>query len=84
MSGSRVGARPAGDAYVSNHLHLHDEDVPRFEPWLGVMASSVVPVVIALYAHSRFLIPLIIATAVLFLTSLLMLRRQTVRRGRRR
>lgn len=65
---------------MSNHPQSHDDDVPRFEPWLGVMASSVVPVVVALYVHSRYLVPLIVATVVLFLFSLVMLRRQTVRR----
>jgi hypothetical protein len=65
---------------MSNHPHSHDDDVPRFEPWLGVMASSVVPVIVGLYVHSRYLVPLIVATVALFLFSLVMLRRQTVRR----
>ena len=65
---------------MSNHLHSHDENSPRFEPWLGVMASSLVPAVAAVYLHSRFLLSLIVATVVLFLASLVMLRRQTVRR----
>jgi len=64
---------------MSNHQQAHDDDIPRFEPWLGVMASSLIPAVIALYA-SRFLIPSIVATVALFLTGLLMLRRQRVRR----
>jgi len=78
---------------VSNHLNSHkshdpcdvrdshDEDIPRFEPWLAVMASSFVPIVIALNLHARFLAPLVVATVVLFLAGLMMLRRQTVRRG---
>ena len=59
----------------------HDEDIPRFEPWLAVMASSFIPIVIALNLHARFLAPLVVATVVLFLAGLMMLRRQTVRRG---
>ena len=69
---------------MSNHPHSHDAHIPRFEPWLGVMASSAVPAVITLFVHSRFLMPLIAATVVLFLASLLMLRRQTVRASRDR
>jgi len=64
---------------MSNHQHADDDDIPRFEPWLGVTASSLIPAVMALYA-SRVLIPSIVATVALFLTGMLMLRRQTVRR----
>ena len=64
---------------MSNHQRADDDDIPRFEPWLGVTASSLIPAVIALYA-SRVLIPSIVATVALFLTGMLMLRRQTVRR----
>jgi len=66
-----------------NHLaQSHEEDIPRLEPWLWVLASSVIPVVLALYAHSGFVIPSIVATVALFLTGLAMLRRDTVRRRR--
>jgi hypothetical protein len=65
---------------MSNHPNSHDDGIPRFEPWLAVMAASIVPVVIALCVHSRFLMPLIVTTVALFLASLLMLRHQTVRR----
>jgi hypothetical protein len=66
-----------------NHLaQSHDEEIPRLEPWLWVLASSVIPVILALYAHSGFVIPSIAATVVLFLTGLVMLRRDTVRRRR--
>ena len=66
---------------MSNHQHADDDDIPRFEPWLGVTASSLIPAVIALYA-SRVLIPSIVATVALFLTGMLMLRRQTVASSR--
>lgn len=63
---------------MSSHPHSHDEDIPRFEPWLGVMASSFIPAAIGVYAHS-FIAPLTVGTVALFLTSLFMLRRQTLR-----
>lgn len=69
---------------MSNHqLHdqqQRDQDIPRFDPWLRVLASSVIPVVLALYVHHRFLIPAVVAAVVLFLAGLVMLRRDTVRR----
>jgi hypothetical protein len=66
---------------MSAHFHSHDDDIPRFEPWLGVMLSSFIPAVVGLYVHARFLGPLIVATVTLFLVSLWMLRRQTMRRA---
>jgi uncharacterized membrane protein YfcA len=63
---------------VSVYENSHD-DIPRFEPWLGVMASSAGPALIALYLP-RYFVPLIVAAVALFLASLVMLRRQTVRR----
>lgn len=53
---------------------LHD-DVPRYEPWLGVMSASFVTVIAALFLPS-LLVPLLVLTAILFVTSLVMLRRQ--------
>lgn len=67
---------------MSTDHRSHDEDIPRFDPWLGVMASSVVPVIVALYVHSRYLVPLIVATVLLFIASLVMLRRQNLRQRR--
>jgi hypothetical protein len=65
---------------MSDHPNYHDDDVPRFEPWLGVMASAILPPILALYVHARFLVPLIAAAVALLLTGIVMLRRQTVRR----
>ena len=65
-----------------NPQHSHDDDLPRFEPWLGVMASSLIPLVIALYLHSRYFIPAVAVAVALFLAALVMLRRQTVHRRR--
>lgn len=67
---------------MSTHEHSHDDTMPRLEPWLGVMASSIVPVVLALYVHDRFSMPLVGTTVGLFLASLVMLRRQVMRHRR--
>jgi hypothetical protein len=69
---------------MSRYQNTHDDDVPRFEPWLGVMISSFVPLLVALEASSIFLVPLIAMTVLLFAAGLLMLRRQTIRRARER
>jgi len=65
---------------MSQNEEFHNDAISRFEPWLGVMASAVVPVVASLYLPGRFWLPLVIVTAALFLTSLVMLRRQSIRR----
>lgn len=65
---------------MSDNLHSQDEDVPRLEPWLGVMASALVPLIVALYVHSRFHVALMTVTVLLFIAGLVMLRGQTVRR----
>ena len=68
---------------MSEYENSH-EDIPRFEPWLGVMLSAVVPALGTVYAPSAFLVPLIVATAALFVGSLIMLRRQTLAAARAR
>jgi hypothetical protein len=55
-----------------------NDDIPRFEPWLGVMSSAVVPALLTVYVPSRFLVPLIAVTVGLFAAGLVMLRRQQV------
>lgn len=65
---------------MSAYPDVHDDGIPRFEPWLRVMASAFIPVFLALFVHSRFQLPLIVATAALFLAGLVMLRRQTIQR----
>lgn len=52
-----------------------DHDIPRFEPWLGIMASSLLPVFIALFLPARFFLPLVGATVALFAAALVLLRR---------
>jgi len=66
---------------VSQYENSHD-DSPAFEPWLVVLASSIVPEIIATQLPPSFFIPAIVATVVLFATGLLMLRRQTLERRR--
>jgi len=66
--------------YKNSHYQNGDDDGPRSEPWLGVMASSIVPLVIAANVHGRYLLPLVVVTVALFLAGIVMLRRQTTRR----
>ena len=61
--------------------HDHD-DIPRFEPWLGVMGSSLVPAAIALALPHAFAIPLITCTVLLFMAGSAMLVMQSRRRSR--
>ena len=56
-----------------------NHDIPRFEPWLGVMGSSFVPAAASVFLPSTFLIPLISLTVLLFGASLAMLWRQSIR-----
>lgn len=67
---------------MSQYQNPHDEDIPRYEPWLGVMGASFIPVTVLLFLHGRFAGPLIGASAILFLASLVMLRWQTASRQR--
>ena len=66
--------------YKNSHYQNGDDDGPRSESWLGVMASSIVPLVIAANVHGRYLLPLVVVTVALFLAGIVMLRRQTTRR----
>ena len=62
---------------LENH---HDDGIPRFEPWLGVMAVALLPAILTVLLPGQYLIPLVTVAAALFTASLLMLRRQTQRR----
>jgi hypothetical protein len=61
---------------MSDQYKDPEYDVPRYEPWLGVMASCVVPAVASVYLPPTFLIPMIALTVALFATGMMMLRRQ--------
>ena len=64
---------------MSAHKNSHD-DVPRLEPWLAVLGSSLVPVIGAVFLPSPLGVAAIIVSVALFAAGLLMLRRQTIRR----
>jgi hypothetical protein len=69
---------------MSEYRNTHDnDDSPRFEPWLGMVAGSVLPVGAAFYLPSAFSAPLMIASVLLFVGGLIMLRIQSVRRARK-
>ena len=68
---------------MSHHNIAHDhDDIPRFEPWLGVMAGSLVPAAIALALPRAFAIPLIACTVLLFTGGVVRLIAQSRRRDR--
>ena len=66
---------------MSEYQNTHDDDVPRFEPWLGMIAGSVLPLGAAVYLPNAFPV-LMVLTVLLFVSGLIMLRLQTVRRAR--
>ncbi len=69
---------------MSQHQNAHDhDDIPRFDAWFGVMVSSLVPVILALFAQS-FAIPLIACTVLLFVTGLVLLSVQSRRKAAER
>lgn len=69
---------------MSNYENTHDDDTPRFEPWLATIASSFVPVAAAFYLPKAFSALLLTTTALLFGAGLIMLKVQTTRRSRER
>jgi MFS superfamily sulfate permease-like transporter len=69
---------------VSNYQNPHDEDIPRFEPWLRVMTAAFVPAIATLYLPGSFLVPLAALATILFGAGLFMLRRQSIHRASRR
>jgi hypothetical protein len=67
---------------MSEQSSHSDQDIPRFEPWVAVIGSSIIPVVASVYLPSVFLVPLIVSSVVLFALGLFLLHRQTVRQSR--
>ena len=65
---------------MSNSQNPHDHDSPRFEPWIGVIGLSIVPVVVGVNV-SAIVIPMIALSVILFAASLVMLWRQNKRRS---
>jgi len=63
------------------HHNAHD-DGPRFDAWLAVMSSSVIPVLIAIFLPAAALAPLVAAGVLLFVAGSVMLRLQSARQRR--
>jgi len=59
-----------------------DPSMPQYEPWLGVTASSVIPMVGMFLLPQAFMWPMIAAGVLLLATGVIMLLRQE-RRGKR-
>ena len=60
---------------MSDSQISQDHDIPRFEPWLGVMCSAFVPVIAGLFLPGQFLAPMLVLSVVLFAIGLFMARR---------
>lgn len=54
-----------------------EHDHPRLEPWLKVMLSATLPTIIALALPPAFDVPMLSATALLFLASMVMFVRRS-------
>jgi hypothetical protein len=67
-----------------NRISHGTDDIPRFEPWLGVMAASLLPAGVALFLPHAFAIPLITCTVLLFAAGSVMLSIQSRRRAHAR
>ena len=69
---------------MSDYQNPHDHNTPRFEPWLGAIASSFLPWGAAFYLPKAFVVPLATVSGLLFAAGLVLLRIQTVRQARER
>lgn len=69
---------------MSNHVPEHGHDAPRVEPWLLVLASSLVPLAVAVVAPGAIQIALWIVGGALLVAGLAMaaLRRRPSARQR--
>ena len=67
---------------MSEYQNTHDDGNPRFEPWLGMIAGSVLPILAAFYVPTALAAPLMVLTVLLFVGGLFMLRLQSARRAR--
>lgn len=82
---ARARSRGSREAeFVSQNQHSHSsDDIPRFEAWLGVLATSLLPAGAALFLPHAFAIPLIACTVLLFTVGLVMLSVQSRRSAHR-
>jgi hypothetical protein len=53
-----------------------DSSMPQYEPWLGVTAASVIPVLVMFLLPEAFMWPMIAAGVLLLATGVVMLLRQ--------
>jgi hypothetical protein len=60
------------------------EDIPHYQPWLGVSCSAFVPCVLMFILPQGFLIPMIVLAAALMGAGIIMLFRQEARSGTKR
>jgi hypothetical protein len=61
----------------------HDDDIPRMEPWLGMVMASFLPVLIAFLVPRTYMAALLVASGVLFVAAMVMLIGQQGRKRRR-
>lgn len=66
---------------MSEYRDTHDHDDPRFEPWLGMVAGSLLPLGAAVFLPNAFPFFMVL-TVLLFVGGVIVLRVQTVRRAR--
>jgi len=60
-----------------------EDDIPKMEPWLGVLMASFVPTLALFFVPESFRYPLYIVISLLLLASIVMLVRREIQRGRK-
>ena len=60
-----------------------EDDIPKMEPWLGVLIASFVPTLALFFLPDSFRYPLFIVSSLLLLVSVVMLVRREIKRPRR-
>jgi hypothetical protein len=60
-----------------------EDDIPKMEPWLGVLIASFVPTIALFFLPDSFRYPLFIVSSLLLLASVVMLVRREIKRPRR-
>ena len=91
MSESTVRGSPEGEPTTAAHVEVrsrgvdahHDDDIPRMEPWVGMVMASFLPVLIAFLVPSTYKVALLVASGVLFVAAMVMLIGQQRRKRRR-
>ena len=81
MSESTVWGSPAREPNTATPVEVrsrgldahHEDDIPRMEPWLGMVMASFLPVLIAFLVPSTYKVALLVASGVLFVAAMVML-----------